>query len=224
MRKHKKAGVIALVVIAAGVAAWLVWFFVFRGNSGKNDGETAYVQSVSILMDTGSVGMTNQYAGVVETQETWSVNKADDATVADLKVKVGDTVKKGDVLFTYDTSTYQSQLDQANIDLQRMNNELKTMNDTLTQLQAQQKKAAASEQANYTIQIQEQQLSIQQKQLDIQSKQADIDKLNDNIQNNQVTSGIDGVVRTINDGTSTSMSSGTDSNAYITIMKTGNSV
>ena len=221
MRKYKKAGIITLVVIAAAVAALLVWFFVFRGNSGESDGETAYVQSVSILMDTGSVGMTNQYAGVVETQETWSVNKNSDATVADLKVKVGDTVKKGDVLFTYDTSSYQSQLDQANIDLQRLNNELKTLNDTLTQLQTQQKKAAASEQANYTIQIQEQQLSIQQKQLDIQSKQSDIDKLNENIQNNQVTAGIDGVVRSINDGTSATVTSGTDSNAYITIMKTG---
>ncbi|MEE8835823.1 MAG: biotin/lipoyl-binding protein [Eubacteriales bacterium] len=219
MAMNKKKAVILTVVIVAA-AAVLLYFLMIRKGSQDDGTGTAYVQSVSTVMDTGMVGMVNQYAGIVESQETWSVSKNSDARVSEVKVKAGDTVKKGDVLFTYDTSGYQSQLDQANIDMQRLNNDLKTLNDTLASLQKQQKSAKASEQAQYTLQIQEQQLSIQQKQLDIQSKQEDIDKLNDNISNNSVVSEIDGVVKSINDGTTVS-SSGESTDAFITVMKTG---
>ncbi|MGI6051533.1 MAG: efflux RND transporter periplasmic adaptor subunit [Bilifractor sp.] len=218
MKKNKKAMIVVVLVVIAAAAA-LLYFAVFRKQSSSDNDSTAYVETVSNLMDTGVTGLVNQYAGVVESQETWSVSRNSDAEVAEVTVKVGDTVKKGDVLFVYDISSYQSQLDQANIDLQRLNNELETMNSTLAELQKQQKKAAASEQANYTIQVQQQQLSIQQKQLEIQSKQADIDKLNENISNNQVTAGIDGVVKSISDGTSQNADS-TDT-SFITIMKTG---
>jgi HlyD family secretion protein len=138
-------------------------------------------------------------------------------------VTVGQKVKKGDPLFTYDTDKYNDNLAQAQIDLERLNNEKDSINATIAELQKQQKKAKAAEQANYTIQIQEQQLAEKQKELDIQSKQADIDKLNDNIAHATVTSEIDGVVKTIRSGTSNAGASlsGTQDNSFLTVMKSG---
>lgn len=216
---RKKAGILVLIIVAAGALTFGVIRMHATKNKTENTGETAYVDLVSNLADTGSLGTNNYYAGTVETQETWSVNKNTDAEVKDLKVAVGQEVKKGDALFTYDTTKYQQDLEQANIDLQRLNNEYTSMGQTISQLTKEKASASASEQADYTIRIQEQQLSQQQKQLDIQSKQQDIRKLQDNINNATVTSQMDGVVKSINDGTSAS-SDGTDT-SYITIIKTG---
>ena len=218
--KKKKAAIVVLILAAAAAVA----FTGVRLHGGKNDddsesGEVAYVETVSNLADTGAIGMNNRYAGTVESQETWSVNKNTDAEVKDLKVAVGQEVKKGDALFTYDTTKYQQDLDQANIDLQRLNNEYTSMGQTISQLTKEKAKAAAADQADYTIRIQEQQLSQQQKQLEIQSKQQDIHKLQDNINNATVTSQMDGVVKSINDGTS--VSSDAQDSSYITIIKTG---
>ncbi|MCC6095397.1 MAG: efflux RND transporter periplasmic adaptor subunit [Eubacterium sp.] len=216
----KKVVILILILAAAGAAV----FGIFRFIKGKKDkaadsGETAYVEQVSNLADTGSLGMNNRYAGTVESQETWSVNKNADAEVKDLNVSVGQEVKKGDVLFTYDTTKYQQDLEQANIDLQRLNNEYTSMGQTIATLTKEKASAKASDQADYTIRIQQQQLSQQQKQLEIQSKQQDIQKLQNNIDNASVKSQLDGVVKSINDGSSVSSSS-TDT-SYITIIKTG---
>ena len=131
---RKKAGILVLIIAAAGALTFGVIRMHAAKNKTENTGETAYVDLVSNLADTGSLGTNNYYAGTVETQETWSVNKNTDAEVKDLKVAVGQEVKKGDVLFTYDTTKYQQDLEQANIDLQRLNNEYTSMGQTISQL------------------------------------------------------------------------------------------
>ncbi len=215
----KKRILIAAGIIAAAVIA-VVAVRIFSGNQeASSDGNIAYVEEVANLKDTGMIGMVNRYAGVIEAQETWSVNQNSEVSVQEIKVAVGDEVKKGDVLFVYNTEKYESDLAQANIDLERLNNEVVTIQTTIDQLTTEKNKAAASEQGNYTVQIQEQQLQLQEKQLDIQSKQVEIDKLQDNIENAEVVSEIDGVVKSINDGTSVNTDS-TDT-SFITVMKTG---
>ena len=41
--------------------------------------------------------------------------------VSDIRVKVGDTVKEGDVLFTYDLSEARSNLEMAQLELEQLN-------------------------------------------------------------------------------------------------------
>ncbi len=207
------AGCIAAAAVIGGVLIWRG----AGGDSGTDDVNTAYVEQVSVLTGTGTVGMVNRFAGVIEAQETWSVQLNPEGTVQEVFVEEGEEVKKGDPLFRYSTDKYQSDLSQANIDLQRLQNEAATIDETIAQLEAEKAKASASEQANYTIQIQEQNLNKQQKQLDIQSKQIDIDKLNSNISNATVKSEMSGVVQSISDSSNTSDSS----SAYITVMSTG---
>ena len=221
MSKKRRAVLISCIAAAALVGGLFLYRYVREKSSSKDGGQTVYVQTVDDIMGTGS-GLTNKFAGVVDTQETWSVPQSSDSTVKQILVSVGQTVTKGTPLLIYDTDKYQSDLQQANIDLQRIQNEISSLQSTITQLTNEKKKAAASEQANYTIQIQSQQLDLQQKQLDLQSKQLDIKKLNDNIANATVTSQIDGVVKSVSSGNSDdSAATGSSDTSLVTIMKTG---
>ncbi len=221
MSKKKRAVLISCIAAAALVGGLFLYRYVREKASAKGDGQTVYVQTVDDIMGTGS-GLTNKFAGVVDTQETWSVPQSSDSTVKQILVSVGQTVTKGTPLLIYDTDKYQSDLQQANIDLQRIQNEISSLQSTITQLTNEKKKAAASEQANYTIQIQSQQLDLQQKQLDLQSKQLDIKKLNDNIANATVTSQIDGVVKSVSSGNADdSAAADSPDTSLVTIMKTG---
>ncbi|MBE5997314.1 MAG: efflux RND transporter periplasmic adaptor subunit [Lachnospiraceae bacterium] len=224
MQKGKKAVwiiAIAAVVIVAG-------FFIIRhfvtGGSAKKGEDVAYVDTVANFMGIGgSGGMVNRFAGVVESQETWSVNQNQEYTVEEIYVTVGQEVKEGDPLFKYDIEKFQSDLTQAEIDLERLNNEMTSMVTIKEQLEKDAKKASSSEKANYTIQIQEQELNIKQKQIDIETKQLDIEKLHENIDHAVVTSGLTGVVKSINKDGSGSMGYGgsEEDNAFITVMQVG---
>ena len=163
--------------------------------------------------------MVNRFAGVVESQETWSVQQNADKEVKDILVRVGDQVQKGSPLYTYDTEKFREELAQAQLDLERMNNEISGMAASIQELEKERQKAEGDSKAAYTFQIQEQELQLRQKQFDLQSKQLEIDKLNENISNSTVVSQLDGVVKSINDGTSSMNMNGDQ--AFITVMKTG---
>ena len=220
----KKAIAIIVIICAAAAAALLLWKFVFsEKDSTVSDSEAASVVTLAELNSQGgAIGAGNRFAGVVEAQETWSVRQNPDSTIKEVLVSVGDEVKKGDALFVYDIEKYRQDQEQAEIDLERLNNELAAIGTTIEQLQKDQKKAKASEQADYTIRIQDAELQQKQKELDIRSKTISIEKLKENQANATVVSEIDGVVRTINDGSGNDSSNSEDSNSFITVMKTEN--
>ncbi len=212
----KKRVIAASVLAAAGVIAG---FFIYRQVSGgaaaSESGKPAYVSSVSEWMGSSLGTYGNRFAGIVESQETWSVSQIADSTIKETFVSAGDAVEEGDPLFEYDVTQYEADLSQAEIDLERLNNELDSLDNTISTLESEKKKASSSEQADYTIRIEDANLQKKQKELDIRSKEIDIEKLNENIENATVVSGLTGVVKSV----------GTDStgetNAYITVMQTG---
>ena len=204
----------AVIIIAVVLAGFL---FLRRGSDSAG---TAYVDTVANITGRSSeLGIANRFAGIVESQETWSVNKNSDVEVEEIYVHTGQVVEEGEILFKYDISKYEEDLEEAGIELERMQNDYTSTQETLTQLQKEKQKASSSEQGNYTIQIKEQELALKDKELDIKLKQAEYDKLQNNIENAEVTSGISGVVKSINDGSSNS-EEGEDS-GFITVMKVG---
>ena len=64
---------------------------------GAAEGE-ASVQSVSMICGLGSVGLADRFAGIVSPLGETTIKKNDAMTIDTIKVKVGDSVKKGDVL------------------------------------------------------------------------------------------------------------------------------
>ena len=213
----------AIVAAAAVIAAILLGRFLLSDKNGpKNAEDAAYVVSIARLSEQGGgLGALHRFAGVVETQETWSVEQNPDSTVEKILVEVGDEVKAGQALFTYDIEKIQADQEQAEIELERQNNELDALNKLIEQLGVDQKKAPASEQADYAIRIQDAELQKKQKELDIRSKKIAIDRLKESQENATVKSEIDGVVRSIKTGTSNDYDMNAESNAFMTIMKTG---
>ena len=77
----------------------------------------ASVQSVSMICGLGSVGLADRFAGIVSPLGETKIKKDDSLSVDTIKVKVGDAVKVGDVLFVYDLSELQRNLEQAQLEL-----------------------------------------------------------------------------------------------------------
>ena len=95
----------------------------------------ASVQSVSMICGLGSTGLTDRFAGMVTAQSETQIKKNDNATVDAIKVKVDQEVKKGDALFTYDSSQARLDLEMAQLELEQMKNELEMKKEEKEQLE-----------------------------------------------------------------------------------------
>jgi HlyD family secretion protein len=222
LSKKKKIaiGLILLVVLAGGASLYIF------GVPGLSSGTKIYVQKVSEIINLGSGnGGQNRYAGVVESQETWTINQSSDKTVKEIYVEEGDTVKVGDKLLAYDNDEAQLNLEQAQLELERMQSELKSGEAEITTLEKEKKSASSSEQLEYTIQIQSQKATNKKTEYEIKSQKAKIKTLKKATKNSVVKSEIDGVVKKINQS---ALSSGTssddddgDDTVLISILATG---
>ena len=103
----KAAFVLALVMLLGCVSG-----------CGAAEGE-ASVQSVSMICGLGSVGLADRFAGIVSPLGETTIKKNDAMTIDTIKVKVGDSVKKGDVLLTYDLSQIRTDLEMAQLELEQ---------------------------------------------------------------------------------------------------------
>ena len=151
---------------------------------------------ISDLTDQTS-GVSNRYAGVVEPQETVSVELESGRTVKEVKVKTGDQVKKGQLLFEYDLSSIQENLEEAQLDLDRLKNEAGSLTEQIATLEKEKKQAAQDNQLSYTIEIETNKMNLKKNEYSQKSKQAEIDKLQSATGNTEVRSSIDGVIQKI---------------------------
>lgn len=228
------------ILIIGGGAAGVCWKMGVFGQQ-ETSGDSVYVTSISDLTGQTS-GVSNRYAGVVEPQETVSVELESGRTVKEVQVKTGDQVKKGQLLFEYDLSSIQESLEEAQLDLDRLKNEATSLNEQIATLEKEKKKASQDNQLSYTIEIETNKMNLKKNEYSQKSKQAEIDKLQSATGNTEVRSSIDGVIQkidtsklTTDDSSSVDDSSADDSsydssygddssgssNAFITILSTG---
>lgn len=220
--KKKKAGiVIGIVVIAAIAAAGGIYASGILKGVGGSSSDKVYVQSVSSIMGQGISG-TNRYSGVIEPQKSWSVNKDDSRTVAEVYVEVGDEVSEGDKLFAYDVDELALQMEQQKLEMENIDNEISGFQTQIKDLQTEKAAAPADQQFEYTTQIQTLETQIKQSEYEKKSKEAELKKTEDIMNNSEVKSQISGIVKSINNGNgSGSYDSSEDSQAFITVLATG---
>lgn len=216
MTKKKK-----LIFIGGGailILALLItlWYIFFRKNEKASEGGEVYTMSVGTLTGSAS-SFVNRFAGVVEPQQTIKIQKASDRKVNEVFVKEGDTVTKGAPLFTYDTDETQLKLSEAELELERITNEISTLYSQIDTLQKEKEKAPESEVFSYTTQILTAQNDAKRAEYNQKGKSAEIEQLKKALQNATITSDIDGVIKSINDGTQSSFNSGDDT-SYMTIL------
>ena len=223
---RKRTVLIGLVLVAA-VAGGGWYYYKNYYNRAVSSTESAdgsvYMSKVSDIMDQGALGIKTRLVGVVDPQESKDIKLDSDKQLKETFVEVGDEVKKGDPLFSYDVESMKQKLQEADLELEEMNNTLQTMNQQLNELNVQASKAKESEKQAYNLQILSAQNSIHKQEYNISVKQLERAQLEKNIDNAVVYADIDGIVKSINsDSTGGDSSYGSSgSNAFMTILATG---
>lgn len=217
--RSKKPLIIVLSCLAALlIAAACLWFFWLKDLWAAAGASPVYVQSVAEIAGL-NLGSLPRYSGVVEPQATYSIQKDDTKTVAEIYVTEGDQVNPGDALFRYDTEELQLQLDQAELDLEGIENQITTLENQKDDLEDEKKKASEDEQYSYTVQIQAVELQIKTQEYNSDTKQQEIDKLEDSINNAEVFSEVEGVIREVNETPATDANG--QQKPFITILSSG---
>ena len=224
-----------IIAAAAGAGGW--YYYNNGGLENVSNQQQVYVTAVRTLMGTSS-GVQNRYAGVVEPQDTVEVQIDSGRKVREVNVKTGEEVKKGQLLFEYDLSSIEEDLQKARLDLDRLKNEALSLSDQINTLEKEKKKATKDSQLSYTIEIETNKMNLKKNEYDQKSKQAEIEKLENATQNTEVRSSIDGVIQkidttklstgdddmvtnTVTEESSYYNSSDNSNSAFITILSTG---
>lgn len=184
--------------IMSTAAACLLALLLLCSCSGGTD-LTVSVQAVSMIIGSGSVGLYDRYAGVVEAGETFSVEKDPDMQIKERLVNAGDEVKAGDILFSYDTEAVSLELEKKKIELEQLNAEITTKSAQIEQLEKEKSRVSASAQLDYTLQIQELQVDVAEGKLNVTAKEKEIERYTLLMDNAQVTSPVDGRVQKVNE-------------------------
>lgn len=225
----RAAAVIAALVIAGAAGGGAYYQLIYRNKDSAQEGRVSsqsenavYVDSVRAIAGLGSgTGLIERFAGIVEPQQTWSAKIENDKTVKETYVKEGDSVKEGDKLFTYDTKEDEDKLAQDEIDLERLQNDIETSKARLEQLNKEKSKAKQDDQLTYTTQILSEENVIKQDEYEIKTKELEISQLKEAIKRADVTSDLEGVVKSVASLSGSSSANGNESDAYITIMAVG---
>ena len=232
MKKKTGIAIAAAAVIAAGAGVGIWHHMKGENGSGSASSDAVFVDSVGTITGlTGADGLFSRYSGVVEPQKTEKIQLASGLTVKKTYVSVGDEVKVGTKLFSYDTDDAQDKITQLEIDIENYEISIKSSESQITQLEKERDKVKDDEKLSYTTQIMTTQNNIKRYQYEMKSKQAEMESLKKQIANADVTSPIQGIIKTISsntgsDDSSSDTSSGMnsdseDSSAYMTIMATG---
>lgn len=202
----KKIGIFTgAAVIVLGAAS----YFLITHLGGSVDG-TAYVESVSDIMGYGSGnGMNNRYTGEVEPQDSWKIKLQSDLSVDECFVQVGDQVKEGDKLFSYNTEEMQLAKERAELEVESLKNENAQLEKDIKSYQSDLNSASTREKIELQTEILTAQTTIKKNEYSIDSAKDEIEDLEKNIKDATVTSKMDGVVQVINE--EVGLSSGADS-------------
>lgn len=212
--KTKYLSVILALVLLLGL---------FAGCGSKK--QAVYVQTVAEIMGYGMPGSSNVCAGVVVAQNEVKIKKDDNRTVSEVKVEVGQQVTTGQVLFTYDTQQMQLTIDQKSLEIEQLRNTVTDNTAKIAELKKAQDKASESDKLSYSVQIQALETENKEAQYNIQLKQQELDALKNENGTGQVTSPIDGIVKSVNnqsgDAANSSYDGSDSSDAFITLVQSG---
>ena len=224
----KIIGVLMALILAGGAGGGVYYYFYYNNKNlssqrqSSDSADAVYVNSVAELAGLGSgSGLIQRFAGVVEPQQTWEAKLGNDRTVKETYVKEGDEVKKGDRIFTYNTSEDEDKLEEAKIELERAQNDIQSSTASLEKLEKEQARASRDDQLSYTTSILTTQNEIKQNEYKVKTTELEIKQLQQTIKDADVYSQLTGVVKSIASSGSSSSMSDSNSDVYMTIMAVG---
>lgn len=180
---------------------------------GKAD-SGVFVQRADQLSAAGRAAQ--RYVGMVVSENVVEINRDSSKTVETLHVTLGQEVKTGDKLFTYDSAALELDLEKAQLEVEKMSNEQTTYAEQLKKLEDQLKRTYnESAKVRLTLEINTLKTEIMENDYNLAAKETEITKLTDMLQNIDITSPVDGTVRAVNDQNQQ------EAGAYITIQQAG---
>ena len=129
--KNKSKKIIAIVVIAAVLlgAGGGVWYWL-----GHRNTEPVFVFPFEYVGMTEYWGDSQESYGPVTTDRIQTVYLSDTQTVTEILVEQGDTVKKGDLLMSFDTTLSDLALERKRLDVEKLKLQLEDAKKQLRQI------------------------------------------------------------------------------------------
>ena len=170
------------------------------------------VQRADSLSAAGLAG--ERYAGMVVSENVVQIQRDSSKTIEELYVEVGQEVKAGDKLFTYDSAALELDLEKAQLEVEKMTGEQSTYAGQLEKLEKQLARTYNdSAKVRLTLEINTLKTTIMENDYNLAAKNQEIEKLRDMLQNIDITTPVDGTVRQIDEQGTTG--------SYITIQQSG---
>ena len=119
MKNPKKIFIIAAVIAALGVGCLFGWNYLRQNNA-----QPVKVFSFENVGMTQYWGDTKESYGPVSTDNIQTVYLSDTQTVSEILVEEGQTVKKGDLLMSFDTTLSQLELERKDLEIQKLEMDL----------------------------------------------------------------------------------------------------
>ena len=118
--------VIAVAVVAVGAGIFAL--------TRKSGGSSVYVYSIDIAGMTDYWGDSQETSGQVRSDNIQTVMVSDTQQITGIHVAEGDTVKKGDLLLSYDTTLTELALEKKRLAVEQLKLELQEEQDRLTEI------------------------------------------------------------------------------------------
>ena len=123
-----------LIPTVAVVAAVAVGVGIFAFQKKNSQGKTVYVYGIDIAGMTDYWGDTQQTSARVQSDNVQAVMLSDTQQVTKIHVSQGDTVKKGDLLLSYDTTLTELALEKKRLSVEQLKLQLQEEEDRLTEI------------------------------------------------------------------------------------------
>lgn len=164
---------------------------------GDSQGTKVAVDSVGNITGLGNVGVSDKFSGMVVSEEEVKIEKSSGLSVKEVKVKEGDVVKEGQVLFVYDTDSLELTLEKQQLELEQLKQTIESKQKENKQLTKDMKGTKGSTKLEYTIQIQTNEADIKEAEYNSKLKEKEIEETKESLNDVNVTSPIAGTVKSI---------------------------
>lgn len=163
----------------------------------SEQGQAVNVQRADRLAQDGL--NVQRYPAMVVSEDAVTIQRDGSKTILECYVTVGQQVRMGEVLFTYDLEQLELDLEKQKLELEKLQNEQQTYAGQLEDLEKELKNTwSESEKVRLTLEINMLKTTQLENNYTILSRQKSIADLEQMLQNVEITSPIDGVVRSIN--------------------------
>lgn len=162
------------------------------------DGTGISVQRADQLAAAGQAG--DRYAGMVVSENVVEIQKDNTKTVEELYVEVGQVVKAGDKLFSYDSDALELDLEKAQLEVEKMDNEQADYTEQLSKLEKQLARTKNdSTKVRLTLEINTLKTTMMENDYNLAAKEQEIEKLQEMLENVDITTPVDGTIRQIDE-------------------------